>query len=141
MKKKKRFIPLKRNIFIKNFINDFIEALISFFIGAAIEAIFNLEIVKAFIFFFVYIFCIIIFKNNKNISNNKNYRGMKEKSNLIDKDLGRIIFIIGIILFSKMDLSILFAIFNLIWKTINRQVYYILNTNLISNYTSKTLDS
>ena len=79
MKKIKNFIPLNKNN--RNiFINDVIEAFISFLMGNVIEAIFDLKIIKMVVFIICYIIFFIIRSWCKNIKDkgNSKYRGIKE---------------------------------------------------------------
>ena len=138
MKRNIRFMPLKmknkRNIFFINFINDLKDALIGFFIGAAIEAVFELKLIKAIIFIIIYVICSFLLKrfdkkDKKDISN-KIYRGIKIKSKY-KKVLGGGLVIISIFVINQMKFPLLFALIHLLWKTIDIKSYYFQKKNLI----------
>lgn len=144
MKKIRNFIPQirqNRNIFIKKIIEDVIDALVGFFIGSAIEAIFNLEIVKAIIFIFCYIIFAFFFRmhyqkkiNDKDNLILKKDRGIKKLNSKNIYERGLVIIIV--IILSKINLAVLFLLMFLAGKILYKNF---IKENLIYGFFKSNL--
>lgn len=145
MKRFKRIMPLFKNFFVM-FIDDMCDALIGFIFGAAIDAIINLEIMKAIIFIIVYFIISVVTKEIKEKQINKqgktiNNRGINRKKIICIIGGIIIIYIVLHIDIRVMMLTMAYILLKWLFKrkeNLQDKNYKLLKLNLINKFLNKS---